>query len=72
MCMFPTNNGPPGISCQSRSNPPKPDIRGQSGSIQDGGFGVREKDEMSEMTTLLKEMVVLLRDMNQRQASLGM
>ena len=68
--MFPTVNG---ISCQSSSNPPAPDLRGESDNIQDVGFGARETQEaMNEMKTLLKEMVGLLRDMNQRQASLGM
>jgi hypothetical protein len=47
-------------------------VYGESTNIQDVGFGAREKDEINEMTTLLKEMVGLLRDMNQRQASLGM
>ena len=66
--MFPTANR---ISCQSRSNLLTPDLRGESDNIQDVGFGARERDTMNEMTTLLKEMVVLLRDMNQRQAILG-
>jgi hypothetical protein len=49
-----------------------PDLRGGSDNTQDVGFGAREREAMNEMTTLLKEMVVLLRDMNQRQAILGM
>ena len=61
-----------GISCQSRSSPLAPNLRDESDNIQDVGFGAREKDAMNEMTTLLKEMVTLLRDMNQRQAILGM
>jgi hypothetical protein len=49
-----------------------PDLRGESDNIQDVGFGARETQvAMDEMRTLLKEMVGLLRDMNQRQASLG-
>jgi hypothetical protein len=48
-----------------------PDTSGESNIIPDVGFGTHEKDEMNEMTTLLKEMVGLLRDMNQRQASFG-
>jgi hypothetical protein len=68
MYMFPTANV---ISCQSRSSLPAPDLRDESDNIQDVGFGAREKDAMNEMTTLLKEMVILLRDMNQRQATLG-
>jgi hypothetical protein len=43
-------------------------MRGESNNIQDVGFGAHGKDEM---TTLLKEMVALLRDINQRQALLG-
>ena len=67
---FPTGNW---ISCRSCSNPPASDLRGESDNIQDVGFGARETQEaMNEMKTLLKEMVGLLRDMNQRQASLGM
>jgi hypothetical protein len=50
-----------------------PDLRGESDNIQDVGFGAHETQvAMDEMRTLLKEMVVLLRDMNQRQAILGM
>jgi hypothetical protein len=46
-------------------------MRGESNTIPAVGFGAREKDEMNEMTTLLKEMVALLRDISQRQASFG-
>ena len=66
--MFPACNG---ISCQSNSNPPAPDLRGESHNIQDVGFGARERDTMNKMTALLEEMVILLRDTNQRQAILG-
>jgi hypothetical protein len=49
-----------------------PDTSGESNTIPDVGFGARETQvAMNEMTTLLKEMVGLLRDMNQRQASFG-
>jgi hypothetical protein len=65
--MFSTGDG---ISWQSRSNP---DLRGVSDNIPDVGIRARETQvAMNEMTTLLKEMVGLLRDMNQRQAILGM
>jgi hypothetical protein len=48
-------------------------MRGESDTIPDVRFGAREtQTAMNEMTTLLKEMVGLLRDMNQRQASFGM
>jgi hypothetical protein len=53
------------------SSSPKPELRDESNSIQDVKFGAQEKDELNEMTTLLKEMVVLLKDINQRQALLG-
>jgi hypothetical protein len=53
------------------SSDPEPHLAEESNNIQDVGFGAREKAEMNEMTTLLKEMVVLLRDINQRQALLG-
>jgi hypothetical protein len=50
-----------------------PDLHGESANMQDVGFGARETQAaMNETTTLLKEMVALLRDMNQRQAILGM
>jgi hypothetical protein len=49
-----------------------PDLHDESDNIQDVGFGARETQvAMNETRTLLKEMVGLLRDMNQRQASLG-
>ena len=66
------------------SSPPTPDlpnlpVHDESNNAQGVGLGAHEKDAMDEMTTLLKEMVVqlrennlLLRDMNQRQAILGM
>jgi hypothetical protein len=66
------------LACISNLTPytycrtPGPDLPDESNNIPDVGFGEREKDELNEMTTLLKEMVGLLRDMNQRQASLGM
>jgi hypothetical protein len=61
------------ISCLTLHNsPPKPDPRDESNNVPDVGFGARHEEEMNEMTTLLKEMVILLRDINQSQALLGM
>jgi hypothetical protein len=60
------------FSCVSHSSPPKPDLRGESNNIQDVELEGRGKDAMDEMTTLLKELVVLMRDINQRQTLLGM
>jgi hypothetical protein len=42
------------------------DLRGESSNV--GKFGAREHDEM---TTLLREVVELLKNMNQRQALFG-
>jgi hypothetical protein len=54
-------------------------VHDKSINAQGIGLGAHEKDSMNEMTTLLKESVVqlrennlLLRDMNQREAILGM
>jgi hypothetical protein len=48
------------------TSPPRSDLVEPNNA---DGFGARDNDEM---TTLLREMVGLLKDMNQRQALFGM
>ena len=61
------------ISYVTHSNPPTPDLLNlpvpdESNNAQGVGLGAHEKDAMNEMTTLLKEMVVLLRDISKSGA----
>jgi hypothetical protein len=48
------------------NSPPRSDLRFESKTAD--GFGAREKDET---TALLRELVGLMKDMNQRQAMFG-